>query len=930
MSILNTLDDLQKRAVLAKSPTLINAAAGSGKTRCLIAKIIHLTEQGVPPGQICAITFTNKAANEMKERLRGKISLEGMQVSTIHSLCVRIMKTFIKYTHLRLPFSIYDDNDQLSVIKTILKAKDINEDPKEILMDISRAKTALATEELEDDLELVYKRYQEILFKNNACDFDDLLINAYYCLRNKDCSNYYSDLWPHILVDEFQDTSVIQYNIVDLMHDRDKSQTLFVVGDYNQCVTEDTIIYDTPVNQLTDGDVTTVAIGNNRTSNLFIENIYKKYVENKPVITIVTESGKRLTTTYEHTHFAGFHPDYPSEKYFTYLMYKEEMGYRIGVTSMTRSIGNKGTMLGFKMRLGQERADYMWLLGSYNTKAEAKYYEQYYAIVYGIPLWIFFTKGRGVKLDYDDHYIKKLFKEINTKKAAEHLLNDLGLFIEKPHHIPKCMNIKRRRNFSIRLCGQTNSPTRFYHKYALSGSDINDKELLIAHGFNVRKAKDRRGYRIEGVSTDLSEINELFNKINKVLPLNRIESAKFTNISLPMIPASHILPGMVCFVEKNGKIENEIIVSAEKSTHTGYVHDLNINKAHNYIANGIVTHNSIYGWRDANPENIQNFIKKYKPSVCFLRYNYRSSQLIIQHANNWVQFGKPMIAKLTHPGRVSFTEFYDHEEEATKIAMAIQKIGDYENTAVISRINARSLIFERVFSQHRIPYKVLGALPYYKRKVSKDLLSYCKASLNRSDLESLIRIVNVPKRGFGPKKKEQLLLRGWPYLLEMAQEMKQIDVLVTLLDNIKDMEPLDAIEEILAYTGYREQLKKDNDLNMVNSFLDVTAGFDSLDELILASTFLEDDSGRGVKLLTAHSSKGLEFDNVFVVGVENGLWPHSRSEDIKEEARLFYVACTRAKKILNVSYSRTRLLRGSRIDVNPSDLFLDSYKNSMA
>ena len=566
MSILDTLDDQQRLAVTSKSPTLINAAAGSGKTRCLIAKIIHLIEQGVSPGQICAITFTNKAANEMKERLKNQIPLQDMQVSTIHSLCVRIMKTFIKHTTLTYPFSIYDDSDQLSIVKTIVKSKELPGDPYEYLQKISRTKTNLSEDKLKDDLETIYKAYQNILFKNNACDFDDLLINAYHCLRNVACASYYSALWPHILVDEFQDTSVIQYKIVSMMHSV-QNQTFFVVGDYNQ---------------------------------------------------------------------------------------------------------------------------------------------------------------------------------------------------------------------------------------------------------------------------------------------------------------------------------------------------------------------SIYGWRGAHPKNIQDFIDTFKPSVCYLRYNYRCSQMIIQHANNFVQFGKPMIAKLTFPGRVSFTGFYDHEDEAQKIARAIQKLDSYENTAVITRINARSLLFERTFSQLHIPYKVVGALPYYKRRVAKDLLAYCKASRNRADLESLVRIVNTPKRGFGNKKKEQLLLGGWPYLYKMAKEMPMIDALIKLLENIKDMEPLDAIEEILAYTGYKESLTNESDLHMVDSFLDVVAGFKTLDELILASTFLEEDSGHGVKLLTAHSSKGLEFDNVFVVGVEQGLWPHSRSLDKDEEYRLYYVSITRARKWLNISYSKSRNYRGQSIKVSPSSLFLES------
>lgn len=558
------LDIEQNRAVYARSPTIVNASAGSGKTRCLIAKIIHLVQdKNVNPSNICAVTFTNKAANEMKERLKQHIDVEGMQVSTIHSMCVRIMKKFIHHTCLNNPFSIYDDNDQASIVKTIIKSREFNADPDEILSLIGNYKSGKFPE-VPEDIKEIYDAYQDVLFKNNACDFDDILVYAELCLRHSDCKEYYQNLWPHVLVDEFQDTSVVQYKIIKHLHDSSKSSTLFVIGDANQ---------------------------------------------------------------------------------------------------------------------------------------------------------------------------------------------------------------------------------------------------------------------------------------------------------------------------------------------------------------------SIYKWRNANPENIQDFIKTFNPEVCYLTYNYRSCQQVISQANKYIQFGKPMIAKTATTGMVSFSQFSSQEEEASRIADAIQKMGDYENTAILFRVNTRTLLFERVFAQRRIPYKVIGALPFYKRKVAKDLLSYCKAAVNRSDLESLVRIVNTPKRGFGDKKQEQLLLQGWPYLESISDEIHSIRGLIDTLNEVRNKRPLDAINAILHNTGYRDILVKDNDRLMLDSFLNVVSGFGSIDELVLASNFIEEDSGHGVKLMTAHASKGLEFSRVFVVGVEDGLWPHCMSLDIEEEYRLFYVACTRAKKYLNISCSRSKLYRGQVIPVEPSNLF---------
>ncbi len=935
------LDEKQTAVILAESPTLINASAGSGKTRCLIAKIIRLIEQGASPSSICAITFTNRAANEMNERLKSQCTrpTKGIQMSTIHSLCVRIMKNFIDLTPLKLPFSIYDGTDQLSVVKTIVKSRGYSGEPKDYIGTISYIKSICESSHPDDikkalqkkeDSDLheeqflkLFKTYQNILWKNNACDFDDLLIYAYGCLKNKDCAEHFSNVWHHILVDEFQDTSVIQYKIINQLYNSKKTETLFVVGDFNQCVTEETKISGIPVTDISKGDMTVAAAGNGSLNVFPIENKFKRHVKNKPVITITTESGKELTTTYEHSHFAGYHPKFSNEKYFTYLMYKENLGYRVGVTSMIRHMGKNGSILGFKLRLGQERADYLWLLGAYDTRAEAKYYEQLYSIKYGLPTWIFFTKNRGLKIDYNEYYIKKLFKTTDTEKSAKKLLKNLNLFFEKPHHIPKCMNKKRRRNFSIRLCAQKryskNLPS--YHRFMLSGSEIKDKELLKKHGFNVRKAKGKRGYKIEGISTNLSEIYDLAEKINKILPLNIIESAKFSSISLPMTPASHVLPGMVCFVEEYGKIKIETITKVKKHTYTGYIHDLNVGQVHNYIANGIITHNSIYGFRNARPENMNDFIKRYEPTVCNLSYNYRCGSTIITHANKFLQFGVPMVSKSQVTGQVSFSRFDNGEDEAEKIANALLRKRDYENTAILFRVNTRSLLFERAFAKKRVPYKIVGALPYYRRKVAKDMLSYLKASTNRSDLESLVRIVNNPKRKFGNQKQEQLLHKGWPYLEETAEQMPAIKRFIEILDSIKNQTPYDAVNEVLFETEYRNTLKRDSDHTMLTSFIDVASGYDTIEDLILASTFLEEDSGHGVKLMTAHASKGLEFDTVLVVGVEEGLWPHRFSKNLAEESRLFFVAISRAKKYLNISYSKSRLNRGKAILTFPSPLF---------
>jgi len=924
------LNSEQLTAISAKSPTLVNASAGSGKTRCLVAKAQSLLDSGVHPRNILAVTFTNKAANEMKERLKRayKGDLGEMQVSTIHSMGVRIIKKFPGEAGLRVPFSIYDDSESVAVIKTLLKARKIADDPYTVMSSISRAKGDQAEDQLDGYIADIYEQYQKVLKSNNAVDFDDLLIYAYEVLLGDAGSTYFSDLWKHILVDEVQDTSRLQYGIILSLYNPQQTKTLFMVGDTNQCLVAGTIIQSESkrtIESISAGDTIKVAAGNNKVVSRPVNKIYSREVKNLPVVTIKTESGLSLTSTYEHMHFAGFERVPEQEKdtrHYVYLMFREDLGYRVGVTKDVRGGGKRYPLVhGYKIRCSGEKADALWILGIFDSESKARYHEHFYSIKYGIPTWIFHTSYRQLKIAYCDEDISRLFHNLDTTTGALKLLGDLGLFIDFPHHVPKCMSKKRRRNFAITLCGDI----RGYHRYALSGSSEEDQLILSEMGFKTRASK-ARGFRLEGVSTDLQTILEIKDRIEQKLKINVIQSAHFTKgFSLPMTPASHVLPGMTCFIEKEGEICTSLITEVIKGIYTGTLHDLDIPVQHNYIANGIVTHNSIYGFRGARPSNMQDFIQKYNPEVINLTYNYRSCPSVIAHANGYLQYGKAMVAKSENTGKVSVTVFRNQEEEAEKIAEALRQMGGYDQTAIIYRMNSRSLQFERAFVRHNIPYKVAGH-SFMNRRISKDLMAFLKASRNPSDMESFLRVVNVPKRGFGETKQERFMHEGMPYLKAMATEMPAIDEFLKMLTDISQMKPMEAVSEVLNRTRYRVLQDKNDDKDMVDAFLDASSGYETIDEMILAASFLERDSGRGVNLVTGHASKGLEWDRVFVVGVESEVWPHKLSTDLSEEERLYYVAVTRARRYLNISYSKSRTYRGKAMDSYPSALFNKSFR----
>lgn len=253
MDFVSGLNEMQQKAVLhTEGALLVLAGAGSGKTRVLTHRIAHLVEdKGVSPWSVLAITFTNKAAAEMRERvgaLIGEQKANDMWVSTFHSMCVRILRRDSERLGFGRYFTIYDTSDQKALIKDILKQLNINEKnfpPSSLLSSISTQKNNLMTpsafqktigEDYKDKITAqVYEAYQKKLKDNNAMDFDDLLLNT--CLLFRDCPDvlaFYQNKFRYILVDEYQDTNGVQYELVQLL--AKKYQNLCVVGDDDQSI----------------------------------------------------------------------------------------------------------------------------------------------------------------------------------------------------------------------------------------------------------------------------------------------------------------------------------------------------------------------------------------------------------------------------------------------------------------------------------------------------------------------------------------------------------------------------------------------------------------------------------------------------------------------------------------------------------------------
>ena len=246
--MLENLNEMQKQAVMHKDgPLLILAGAGSGKTKVLTTRIAYLISEGVPASNILAITFTNKAAGEMKERIEKLIGKSSITASTFHSFGVRILRENYEKLGYKNNFVIMDSDDSLTLIKKIIK--DLGYDPKKFSPYMIKNKISSSKNEFimpdeykkfvhsEDDdiIYKVYKKYQEILYKNNSVDFDDLLILPIKLFKTyKEVLDYYQEKYKYILIDEYQDTNYAQYILIKLLSKKYKN--LCVVGDNDQSI----------------------------------------------------------------------------------------------------------------------------------------------------------------------------------------------------------------------------------------------------------------------------------------------------------------------------------------------------------------------------------------------------------------------------------------------------------------------------------------------------------------------------------------------------------------------------------------------------------------------------------------------------------------------------------------------------------------------
>jgi DNA helicase-2/ATP-dependent DNA helicase PcrA len=987
--MLTGLNPVQSDAVTHdEGPLLVVAGAGSGKTRVLTHRIAHLIrDRGVSPFEILAITFTNKAADEMKTRVEALVGpvAQKMWVSTFHSACVRILRRDADKLGFPRQFTIYDQADAVRLTGYVIRDLGLDTKrfpPRSIHAAISAAKNdgidaeayaALAGNLFERKIADVFTEYQSRLQRAGSMDFDDLLGHALRLLReHPDVLQHYQRRFRHILVDEYQDTNRVQNDLVLLL--AADHRNVAVVGDQDQCLPPGTLVATPsgprPIESLTEGDE---VLGTGATG--------------RPVASWVTAARAGRYAGRLYTVRAGSHvlrgtphhvvladPSLEPDRHIVYLMERIDRGFRVGLTKSVRPVAAGRFEQGIRVRINQEHADRAWILRVCDSRAEAAYWEAFYAAQYGLPTTLFHGLGRNLAMD--DSWLARLFDEVDTRSRAKDLMEDRDLHPAFPHYSPA--NGERRQTLNLTMFSDCPSGDVGYHRVQWSSNRTAVAERLIDGGFPVRAGKPG-SYRVETSYKDYRRAVAFARAMAAAGGLDIRRRAVVDGQVYSFTPLAHLREGMTVLADDgDGRLTQVRVDSVAFDEYHGPVHDLEVEPTHTYVADGVLVHNSIYAFRGADMQNIVDFESAFPDTtVVLLEQNYRSTQTILDAANAVIAHNvsrKPKELWTDHGAGDPIVRYHadDEVDEAQWITREIARLHDRDeveggdggslhwgDVAVFYRTNAQSRVLEEQLMRADIPYKVVGGTRFYDRKEIKDAIAYLRAVVNPVDEVSLKRVLNEPKRGVGDTSVGKLDAWATAHGLSFMDALRRaddagvsgkasrgIEAFLTLLDDVADLtagSPGPLLEQLLERSGYLDQLEADRTIEAEGRLENLAELVGAASEADTVAEFLEqislvadtddlDDDTTSVVLMTLHSAKGLEFPVAFLIGLEDGVFPHLRSltepDQLEEERRLAYVGITRARRRLYLTHAWSRTLFGGT-QYNPPSRFLDEIPSEL-
>ncbi|MFA5643732.1 MAG: UvrD-helicase domain-containing protein [Candidatus Paceibacterota bacterium] len=862
-------------------PLLIVAGAGTGKTAVLTKKIAHLImDEGVQAHEILALTFTEKAAQEMEERVDIMLPFGyyDLWISTFHSFCEKILKEYGLAIGLPTNFKLLDETggwilvrknfdkfDFLKYFKPLgnstkfihalldhfkkLKNEDIRPEDYLKYADSLRAnlddapaisRSLKGKEKMEVLLEQeesgkikevaeAYHLYQKLLLDNNALDFGDLLSYTLKLFRERPLIlEKYREQFKYILVDEFQDTNWVQYELLKVL--AGPKNNITVCADDDQCLPgemliekwKDGEIEEKKIKDIRKGDFLLTGIGRGHLGHSKVSNIFKNKKKTE-FITVTTKSGKKLTVTDNHKMFSMTPPTYKKGRHYVYLMFRDDIGWRIGKTDDLVS----------RLRL-ERSADKIIALRAFGSDKEARYQETLWSLKYGIPTGCF-CERKGIVIKND--LLVSLYKEIDVGKNVLKLADDLNIDLRYCHHCLDGVNRgkKERIKINILMCSRN-----YRSKEAVKKGSMVLKNPLIQHtlrietsskaviekiekaGFFMSKAK--KGKRFLMAREDIKELERTAQKIQKITG-GFIEAKFYVGVGLDtktkirhnhpalIIPAKNLVPGHYLPVRRGNTIIYDEITNIEKEIKNDYVYDLEVEKTHNFLSQGIVVHNSIFSFQGASFNNVLQFKKDFPGSEdVVLIKNYRSPQNILDLAYNFIQLNNPnrleyqlnevqevrarakekglnladfkkidkrLKSTLKDQGMIEHVVFENGQEEVAGVIDRIRKIKEADKTAIFSdfailaRTNEIANSFARGLERSGMPYQFLASKGLYLKPMVMGLISYLRILVDLYDSANFYHVLTTPIFGLDASDISKISQYGHQKTLSTFEALEQ-------------------------------------------------------------------------------------------------------------------------------------------------------------
>lgn len=927
-----TLNDEQLAVVdHLYGPLLAAAVAGSGKTEAVVRRMARLVERGVDPRRILAVTFSRKAAREMEERLirllgKAAVGRNGARVGTFHSVAREILLAELpeyetwtvdsggKYRLCLKTATGWGEMDWKEADITVLEsyvslcmcdlAVPSSPRAREIAEKIFHAR-GKKRDAVPEKLVQAYARAEEIRRDRLLLTFDAMLAEAVLLLRDSPgVRERWAAKWDFVIADEGQDSNRAQIDFGSFLGQDHRNYML--VGDPGQCHPAGTMILtdheEVAIEHLMDSDAPFTVKGWNRPSQKMVGGrrfqIARRYYTGAMHTLQVAERSVQMTSN--HKMLARW-VDRSIKHCVTYLMWRKGYGYRVGWCQLFARRGPGDMSFHLAQRAKLEKADKVWILKIHTNRTDASVYESIVSARFGIPT--------------------APFEPVN---GAQHLTAE-----------------------SIRA---------IFDGVSTDNSDNGDRALR-------------------------SHNREVEHPLWPWPSMEGDAAVAYRRSTYFPVYACNVEPELMAVPLPDGVNRWEPVRANEiRAVEQVPVYSLNVDKDHSYAANGVVVLNCIYSWRGARPERLVNFKDDWpEAQVVQMDRNYRCGDAIIAVANNVLRAMDPstrlpmeMVACRGVPGLVEGREYMDFDTEAGDIAARIQaertdgrKLSDY---AVLYRTQAQSRALEEAFLAARIPYVLMGGVNFYERAEVADLLAYLRIATQGGTGEAMTRSLHKPFRflgkaflqrvegeveavgsaGYGPtdivrrvvaqgaglQARQKASALEWCGLVEEVGRRASIWEKNEAAAKESGM-PASLLEFVITRTGYTDWLRKEEgdespensrvsnvrELVRVASKFRTTAAFLAfVDETVAAAKAAAKANEKidAVQCVTLHSSKGLEWPTVFLIGANEKVLPHARAEDLGEERRLFYVGVTRARDRLFVSYVQQAAVGNKVVFMAPS------------